>query len=159
MAKNSISGLSVAGAFVALGVTYAYFTKDVFGEYTPYIAAALILLGFTAAMMELQKLLKDFTFRFDNGGVGLLLGVPGIWLTYLAYVNTTGFWRIVFVVGTSAMLLIAFAGMIDFFISVFESLTRREKGKAVNYTGLLKFLTLLASTVGVIYSTLRLLIG
>lgn len=152
--SSSLSGESVALAFVGLGGLWAYGMPDLFGVATPYISAALILFGFAGFMTELQKRFKGGQFRWANGGIGLIVGVVSGYLAYISYIGLEGFWRGLAIVPLSFLILLAIAAMIDFIISIFEYLVQKQEGVANRLTGLLKFTALTASTVAAVYASL-----
>lgn len=152
--KNHISGESVALAFVGVGLFWAYLMPELFGVATPYISAPFILFGFAGFMTEMQKRFKGSEFRWDNGGVGLLLAVIAGWLLSVVYTGLGGFWRGLVCLLLSVMLLFGVAAILDFIVSIFEYFVRRRHGVANRLTGLLKFVALMASTAAAVYATL-----
>lgn len=152
--KTSISGESVALSFVGVGLLWAYLMPQLFGATTSYIAAIFVLFGFTGFMVEVQKRFKDGHSRWDNGGIGILLGSILGWLLYVSYTNTDGWIRGILCLALSIALLFAIAAVMDFVVSIFEYLVRRQESVAAKLTGLMKFATLTASTIAAVYVSL-----
>lgn len=151
---NKMSGESIALAFVGIGLLWAYLMPHIFGVGTPYLAAICILFGFAGFMVSLQGRMKDSALRWDNGGVGLIVGVVAWWLLFLAYDGLDGFWRGLICLALSVVLLIGVAAIFDFGVSVFEYLVQRKSDISGKAIGFVKFVALVASTAAAVYATL-----
>jgi|GEM_PF-3957534 len=152
--SSNLSGESIGLAFVGIGLLWAYLMPATLGIATPYLAATFILLGFAGFMVELQKRFKNSKFRWDNGGIGLLVGVIPGWLLYISYTQLTGWVRSLACMILSALLLIGLAAIIDFIVSIFEYFVQRQDNISGKLTGLLKFVALAASTIAAVYASL-----
>lgn len=152
--SNSLSGISVALGFVALGFMFAYWLTEVYGGATKYVAAFLILVGVVGFFIEIQKKITSKSFRFDNGGVGLLLLIPSTYAAYLAYNNWTGLARGAAVTVAGIVMLIGFMALIDLIISIFEELVKTDnlKGQVI---GFLQFIVLIVTSAAAIFAAIK----
>ena len=151
---NSLSGISVALGFVVLGFMFAYWLTKVYGGGTKYVAAFLILVGVVGFFIEVQKKITNKSFRFDNGGVGLLLLIPSAYVAYLAYNHWTGASRAVVVTIAAVVMLIGLMAFIDLIISIFEELVKTDglKGQVI---GLLQFIVLIVTSAAAIFAAIK----
>lgn len=151
--STSISGESIGIALILLGLAYSYWVTNAFGFVTSYIAAACILFGIAGLMTELQKK-TTANLRWTNGGMGVLLGALSAWLMNLAYTHWTGFWLVLAMIVTSFFLVLSFAAIVDFILSIFEYLVKKGN-LAQSITGFLKFLAVIATASAAIFTALN----
>ena len=145
--KSDLSGESIALGLLSAGLLVAYVFPEAFDNATQIIAAALIVVGIGAFIFEIQKRLNGTGMRFENGGLGLMVGIVSFWIMSLAYSNLNGIWKYLAVSLTLFFLTVGIMATIDFFVSVFETLISRARGWKDIFMGMLKFLALLASTL------------
>lgn len=152
--SNTINGESIGLGIMALGIMYAYALPDLFGAANPYIAAVFILVGFAGLMTEMAKRLAGKDIHTDNGGIGLLVGVPSVWATYYAYTHFSFWWRIVSILALSILIIVAVAAIFDFIITLFAYLVGHSKGFSDRFVGVVKFLAIIASSVAAVIASL-----
>lgn len=144
--KKSLSGISIALAFIALGILYSVFFVEAFTSWTRYISGLLFLFGAAGLMFELQKLLKDLDVRLENGGVGVLVLVPSLVGAQWTYVNVDGPFRSGIMLVLLVPLLLGLSAVIDLVVSITENMSR-AKSVMQSLLEMLKYLTLLLSAI------------
>lgn len=156
MAKsnNSLSGISIGLGFVGVGLIFGYWFSDLYGSATPYVAATLIIFGLVGFLVELQKKLTSKNFRFDNGGLGLILLAPSLFFSYLIYENWVGPTRSILISLLALLMLMGLMAVLDLFVSIFEELVKSKdiKGKVI---GLLQFLAVCATAFAAIFAAVN----
>ena len=144
--KKSLSGISIALAFIALGLLYSTFFVEAFTSWTKYISGLLFLIGAAGLMIELQKLLKNLDVRLENGGVGILVLAPSLVGAQWTYVNAEGLVRTGIMLFLLVPLLLGLSAVIDLVVSIIESVSQ-TKSFVQSLLKILQYSTLLLSAI------------